>query len=535
MGECLENGIELPDCWPPQDRGLNRPTVPPVPYLENPPGVITIDRGRQLFIDDFLIDFTIQGTMQRFQHQPVKHPGNPVFFSQTAEEHNETMAPCAVAKSGGVWHDAQDQKFKMWYMASYLGSACYAESEDGVHWTRPELDVVPGTNCILPKSIRPDSGSVLIDYEANREERYKMMLREPDNFPGSTSIDPQAYMMVSSDGIHWKETGRTGGMGDRSTLFYNPFRRKWVQSIRDNSNTLGRFRRYREADTFLGSAGWKELSENAAWARADHMDQGRYAFPELYNVDAVAYESVMLGFFQILKGPPNHIGEALGMPKLTELTLGSSRDGFHFHRPDREAFIGARREPGSWEYGYVESSAGMVCVVGDELYIYYSAYGGDPKRTPSETWHTNGTYANGAVGLAKLRRDGFASMRPCFANAITQTRPVRFSGSHLFVNANTVGDRLRVEVRDLSGKPIPGFTFGDCNGFMGNSTGSQVTWKEHSLAPLAGQPVRFCFQMDRGDLYSFWVAADATGASNGFVGAGGPGFTGPTDTIGVHC
>jgi hypothetical protein len=34
---------------------------------------------------------------------------------------------------------------------------------------------------------------------------------------------------------------------------------------------------------------------------------------------------------------------------------------------------------------------------------------------------------------------------------------------------------------------------------------------------------------DRGELYAFWVTDSAAGASGGYVGAGGPGFAGPTD------
>jgi hypothetical protein len=35
-----------------------------------------------------------------------------------------------------------------------------------------------------------------------------------------------------------------------------------------------------------------------------------------------------------------------------------------------------------------------------------------------------------------------------------------------------------------------------------------------------------------GSLYAFWVSPESTGASHGYVAAGGPGFTGPTDTVG---
>jgi hypothetical protein len=497
-----------------------------VPYLENRPEVVEIDLGRQLFVDDFLIEKG--GTeMARVYHQPVKHPGNPVFFPQTEDETNEAMPPCAVAKSGGVWFDAHDQLFKMWYMASYLGYACYAVSEDGIHWQRPELDVVPGTNLFLSRDIHPDSGSVLIDYDTdNPDERYKYMLREPDNL-----TDGRGLMMSSPDGIHWSEPRKTGLMhGDRSTLFYNPFRRKWVQDLRGFLSGIGRMRFYLDANDFCASGDWQDDTSDAVpWLRADCLDQGRDCYPQLYNHNAIAYESIMLGFHQILMGPPNGVGEASGLPKLTELTLGYSRDGFHFHRPDRRSFIGARREPGSWEYGYVESSAGMCLIVDDELWFYYSAYAGDPKRTTGPWYENSGTYANGAMGLAKLRRDGFASMQARYPGSTLKTRPVRFSGAHLFVNANTAGDRLRVEVQDVDNKPIDGFAFEDCLCFLGNSTKTEIRWKTADLASLAGQPVRFVFQLDRGEIYAFWVSASENGASNGYLAAGGPGFTGPRD------
>ena len=517
------NGIQTPASWPPRTEDPLSFQPMRVPYLESPPPVIPIDRGRQLFVDEFLIETT---TLPRRFHQPAKYPGNPVFFPQTYEERNDTMAPTAIPKCGGLWYDEQDACFKMWYMASYVGAMAYATSDDGLHWRRPTLDVVPGTNLILPPTIRPDSGTVWLDRDADDpSQRFKMQIREV-NSPGKGHFP--ALMFTSADGIHWAEPVQTGPMHDRSTIFYNPLRAKWVQSIRGWIEPYGRCRLYWEADEFFESGRWQE-GEPVYWVGADCMDQDGDSRPQLYNLDAVAYESLMLGFFQILKGPPNHIGDAQGLPKLTELVLATSRDGFHWHRPDRRAFIGARREPGSWEYGYIESTGGICVVVGDELWFYYSAYAGDPERTGGDWW-ANGMYGNAGVGLAKLRRDGFVSMRACFAGGELRTRPVRFRGDRLFVNANTAGSRLTVECLDEANHAIAPFTRDTCGAFVGNSTCAEIRWQgADSLAALAGRPIKFRFQLDRGDLYAFWVTDSPTGASYGHLAAGGPGFTSGVD------
>lgn len=530
MSETLYNGIELTDEWPPRDLDLASNQPPRIPYLETPPPVIPIDGGRQLLMDDFLV--SSKSTMTRVFHQPVKYPCNPVMFAQTPEERPSDYAPCAVARFG-VWHDDRDQRFKMWYMSGYAGGLAYAQSVDGIDWERPELDVVPGTNLILPRDIHPDSGTVWIDHASDDDTtRYKMMIREP-NGRGHARFNlvngnAPGLMMTSADGIHWSEPVPTGPMGDRSSFFYNPFRRLWVQSIRSFCDR-GRSRHYHEHADFITSGRWT-AGQPVGWAYADYLDPAGDSIPQLYNLDAAPYESVMLGLHQILRGPPNGIGAERAEPKLTELFAGTSRDGFHWHRPDRRPFIGARRVPGSWEFGYIEACGGGCLVVGDELWFYYCAYGGDPTRR-DQPGLANGMYGHGAVGLAKLRRDGLASMQPRFAGAFLETRPVRFSGSRLFVNVNTAGAALRVGVLDLNGQPVPGYDDGQCIPYAGNCTRAAIRWREdRTLAALAGQPVCLRFKMDAGELFAFWVTDSPDGASGGYLAAGGPGIRGGRDS-----
>ena len=137
---------------------------------------------------------------------------------------------------------------------------------------------------------------------------------------------------------------------------------------------------------------------------------------------------------------------------------------------------------------------------------------------------------NGSLGLAKLRRDGFASLRATFENAWVRTRKLRFTeGNGLYVNANTAGELLTVEVQDESYHPLLGFTHADCVGFRGNSTCAEIRWREADFANLKGRPFRLCFKMNRGDLYSFWTDKNGKGASGGYVAAGGPAFSGSRD------
>src|SRR5688572_14813302 len=65
--ETLYNGIRLPEVWPPTGMIVDSYDPMPVPYLVSPPRVIPIDVGRQLFVDDFLIEKT---TAQRKFHRP---------------------------------------------------------------------------------------------------------------------------------------------------------------------------------------------------------------------------------------------------------------------------------------------------------------------------------------------------------------------------------------------------------------------------------------------------------------------------------
>src|SRR4051794_8821042 len=103
--QLLYNGIRLPDAWPPRDVALTNEPLREPPYLIDPPAVIPIDLGRQLFVDDFLIEKT---DLRREFHRPELYRGNPVLKGDCPWE-----AGHAMPFSGGAFYDPGDQLFKI--------------------------------------------------------------------------------------------------------------------------------------------------------------------------------------------------------------------------------------------------------------------------------------------------------------------------------------------------------------------------------------------------------------------------------------
>jgi hypothetical protein len=510
-GEALPNGIRLPSPWPPRRAYSLDPM--PLPYLEQPPAVIPIDCGRQIFVDDFLIAHT---TLRRTFHMAQYHAATPVLQPDQACE--KEGSPTAMVFSDGVWYDPRDRLFKMWYMGGLTRATCYATSKDGLRWEKPALDVKKGTNIVQPDP--RDSVTVWIDLDDTDARRRYKLVRSWRSKASATGWDQTVYF--SADGIYWGEpVARSGPSGDRNTVFYNPFRKVWVWSVRTNDARMGRTRGYVENASLLAGARWKAAGDPVPWVGADREDPRRDDLrvqPQLYNLDCVAYESLLLGLFSIWRGQPKD------RPKPNEVCAGFSRDGFHWHRPDHRALIPVSETVGAWNWGNVQSAGGCCLLVGDRLYFYVSGRAG-VKGTPASGVST--------TGLAVLRRDGFASLGTGDREGSLLTRPVTFGGQHLFVNVAAKGGELRAEVLDRDSQAIPGLTHDKCVPVRRDCTRAEVTWTGADLAKLPGQAVRFRFHLKNGELYAFWVSPDESGASHGYVAAGGPGLTGLTDTVGA--
>jgi len=76
----------------------------------------------------------------------------------------------------------------------------------------------------------------------------------------------------------------------------------------------------------------------------------------------------------------------------------------------------------------------------------------------------------------------------------------------------------------------PGKVLAESKPLTADTTKQRIEWTGRAdLAEFVGKPVRLRFHLTSGQLYAFWVTPDSAGASNGYVGAGGPAFSGVRD------
>src|SRR5262245_42629052 len=97
----------------------------------------------------------------------------------------------------------------------------------------------PGSNLVLvTPGLQRDGASVWLDHEAaDPAERFKlyMYVREGE-VGGELRVGSRAggYEYTSPDGVHWTLRGKITTNNDNDTFFYNPFRRKWVFTVRSD-------------------------------------------------------------------------------------------------------------------------------------------------------------------------------------------------------------------------------------------------------------------------------------------------------------
>ena len=122
---------------------------------------------------------------------------------------------------------------------------------------------------------------------------------------------------------------------------------------------------------------------------------------------------------------------------------------------------------------------------------------------------THGADGSAAIGLATLRKDGFASLDARDAEGIVTTKKLSGTNGLLKVNYSARGGALRVEVLDEDGKPLKGYTRDDCDALGADSISQAVNWRDKRALPKKRAVIRLRFIMRNASLYSFSAGESA--------------------------
>lgn len=440
---------------------------------ETPQGqFIEVGKQRQLFLDDFLI--ASKTNVFRRIHAAEKSKGNPVIRQTESWEDPFNILYGSVIRDG--------QKYKAWYLSG--PGVSYAESDDGIHWLKPALDLVTiggaKTN-ILFRRISETKGPEALPYfhelfgvhkderERDSAKRYKMGFLSIDwEYKGPREGRFRAGqrrglgIAASPDGIHWKliESFASEAICDGATHWmFDPALGKHVLFGRtlktppEIEAAWSKYDWYRNwysgrAVGRLESTDFEKWNFTAPFSSPVVMTADLKDKPgtEIYSLLAFPYESAYIGLVQTFLALPDN--------PVVEVQLAVSRDGVHFTRVEdgagnRAAFL-SNGPVGTWDRFNQSLANNPPIVEGNELRFYY---GGRMYRHSPYDGKDTGT-RSGCIGVATIERDRFVSLDASFDGGEIITRPLKLTGKHLHLNATSDFGEINIEALDTSGKSL---------------------------------------------------------------------------------
>ena len=388
----------------------------------------------------------------------------------------------------------------------YVSQVCYAESEDGVNWVRPELGIVnfkgeSDTNIVFSgiqsSGIGPHGATVIKDPNGSVETRYKMIF-------GSVNEEKRTRHLrgaTSPEGLHWTAIS--------DPLIYHACD---TQSVLAWDEDEGFYRIY--------TRGYRNQSE---------LIEGRHVWPERRTIDHsrskdfLEWEKPMPCLVTDPKDPPaldlysssytrwpGAQDAHLMFPNLfkrdteeMETSLAVSRDGNIWHRPIRDALIPAG-PPDSETYGGNITAQGLLQTKPGEwtqLLQVKPISHIERLHNPDVTW-------KGGLWRATIREDGYMAV---VTDARGEFWTVTFEFEGLVLKTNCwahFGGWVRIGLTDEGGTPLEGYGLEDCDRISGDTMSDAVSWRgKTDLSRFSGKPIRLHFEMVRARIYAFRFSA----------------------------
>jgi hypothetical protein len=463
-----------------------------VPVQNFAQAVIELGDRRELFVDHYIID---RLTNLKFTLHAPHNEGPVLYFDKPWEGHFSGY--CTII------HDREI--YRAYYRgirdAGVDGSenevTCYAESKDGIHWQKPDLNLFEingskNNNVILAQAAPVNHNfSPFLDQNpnTNAQQRYKAL--------GGTK-ESGLIAFTSPDGIHWKKIREepviTEGAFDSQNVSY------WSES---EQKYVCYFRTWFQGDDTRFRSVSRATSEDFIhWSNTVPMMFGDTPQEHIYTQQTSPYYRAPHIYLAIgarfMKGRQvisEKQAELLEVnPKYyqdcSDAILMTSRGGNKYDRTFLESFI----RPGIGLQNWVSRSnypaLNIVQTGPEEMSIY-----------------VNENYAQPSAHLKRysMRIDGISSLSANFYGGELLTKPFIFQGNHLEINyATSAAGSIKIEILDHLGKTIPGYNMDETTEIIGNEIKRIVQWKEQSdISKLAGRPIRLRIVMKDANLYAF--------------------------------
>ena len=453
--------------------------------------IIDIGSRLELFVDNYLID-TLHNTHLKMHVLIDK--------GKVLEFDNPWEGPFSGYST--IIHN--NDKYQLYYRGLPTSGkdgrldekTCYAESENGITWTKPNLKIYEIGESLNNNVVLANAAPVTHNFSPFLDTREGVDPNQKYKALGGTEKSGLiAY--VSENGILWKLLQNkpvfTKGKFDSQNVSF------WSE---DEQLYVCYFRSWTED----GYNGYRSVSRTTSkdfitWTEPVEMDFGDTPREQIYtNQTSPYFRAPHIYIAVAARFMPNrqvlNDEQALELnvnPKYfkdcSDAVLMTSRGGNKYDRTFMEGFI----RPGIGLQNWVSRSnypaLNIVQTSSKEMSIY-----------------VNQDYAQPTAHLRRyaLRLDGFVSVHSSFIEGEMITKPFYFSGDKLIINLSTsAAGMIKIEVQDLDGIPIEGFTLDNSNEIIGNEIEKIVSWKGNpNLGELNNQPVKLRFVMKDADLYS---------------------------------
>ena len=487
--------------------------------------LVPISLQKQLLVDDYCI--SKKHNITRELGQPVKlgavmMPSVPTDFDPVKQ------FPDGLPKRGGyyafgrrlsvVWNEKQ-QIFQMLYRASGEGLTGYAESRDGIEWTKPLVSQDGKSNLITHRGKNRYTfyeASFMIDPNVpwGHPEKYKAAFN-----PGNV----QCAIAHSANGIHWTSynNGRsvTGRAADTfNQILWDPIGKRYMLITRTDLGAKGGLKESRASrimvhdknnDLITYPTAWKTLVIVNIDDPGGKITKAGVPVLQMESMNIWIYENVYFGLMHVLT-----IGELTGSEgriavadpdkrpeaDVIDYYIGTSRNGQDFDMSwvyARKPFIN-RGLDGSFDKASIQPSS-QIITRGDEHLIYYTglyAQHHAPKAAQKQS---------GRIGLAKLPLDRFISQRAGDKVGTITTKPFNLEGDTLEVNVDARAGWVRIELLDEMDKLISGYSGEEAKKYKGvDELRLRPKWKTgDDLLRLKGITIKLRFTLQNAKLYAF--------------------------------